>query len=322
MDALLWQRAEPLFYRAITLAPALQQRFIAKTCAHNPHLAALLTSLLKQRTDDSPCADIITKLAAELVIGSIASQGDTLGAYRLTRLLGQGGMASVYLATPLQASCQKQVAIKLLAAPFYHARHAAAFYQEKRVLSRLVHPGIIGLIDSGTSKTGRPYLVMPYLKGQRLSQHCQAPRLTLHDILPVLICLAQTLCYLHQQGIVHCDIKPANVMVTTKGTPVLVDFGIAQHLSEVKLQSTVRGSAWLTTAYASPEQIEGRALSQQTDIYAFGKLIEKVLPQPVNAALATVISQALHPDTHKRYPDMTALTADLCEVKQVLRGRH
>jgi serine/threonine protein kinase len=217
------------------------------------------------------------------------------GRYRVERELGQGGMATVYLAEDLRH--HRQVAIKVLRPELAAVLGAERFVQEITTTAQLQHPHILPLFDSG-SADGFLYYVMPYVEGETLrTRLAREKQLGVHDALEIVKVVAGALDYAHKRGIVHRDIKPENILLQD-GTPLVADFGIAVAVSTAggdRLTET--GLSLGTPAYMSPEQAAGeRDLDARSDVYALGCLTYEMLagdPPFVARTAAAVIARHL-----------------------------
>jgi serine/threonine-protein kinase len=199
--------------------------------------------------------------------------GRNLGPYRLLDQLGAGGMATVYKA--YHAAMDRYVAIKVL--PRHLAREPnfrARFQQEARVIARLEHRYILPVYDAAEDD-GIPYLVMRYTDGGDLN-NLIAEGLSVARAIELLAQVAEALGYAHRQGVIHRDVKPANVLIGRDGDALLADFGIAKIYADT-LQLTGEGSMVGTPAYMAPEQLQGKPVDARTDIYALGVVLYQVL---------------------------------------------
>ncbi len=199
--------------------------------------------------------------------------GHNLGPYRLLDQLGAGGMATVYKA--YHAAMDRYVAIKVL--PQHLARDPnfrARFQQEARVIARLEHRHILPVYDVA-EEDGIPYLVMRYTDGGDLN-NLIAGRLTVERAVELLAQVAEALGYAHRRGVIHRDVKPANVLIGRDGDALLADFGIAK-IYENTLQLTGEGTMVGTPAYMAPEQLQGKRVDARTDIYALGVVLYQAL---------------------------------------------
>ena len=196
------------------------------------------------------------------------------GRYQLGSLLGVGGMASVYLAT--DRVLERQVAVKVLSPPYAQDPvFVERFGREARAAAQLSHPNIVAVFDSGTD-ADQPYLVMEYVPGESLAQllHRQgrlAPRRAVE--LAIQVCAA--LAAAHAQGLVHRDVKPANVLVGPDGQVKVTDFGIVKAAAATTLTGT--GTVLGTAAYLSPEQAQGHPVDARSDLYGLGCVLYELL---------------------------------------------
>jgi len=199
------------------------------------------------------------------------------GRYRLTALLGHGGMGAVYRAE--QLSLQREVALKVLRADLAGPEAAARFSREALALSRLDHPNIVRVIDSGQAE-GRPYLVMELVTGRDLLQELFRGPLPPERAVPILAALCDALAAAHAQGIIHRDLKPENVILTEQGAPKILDFGIA--VAGESSRVTAAGFVLGTPEYLAPEQAMGQPLTPRSDLYTLGvvayRMLSGVLP--------------------------------------------
>ncbi|GAC1349591.1 MAG: hypothetical protein NVS4B7_09320 [Ktedonobacteraceae bacterium] len=217
-----------------------------------------------------------------------------LGKYELQQLLGRGGMAEVWKA--LDTQLQRYVAIKLLHANLQtDPDFVTRFTREAQIIAALRHPNIVQIYDfhiseggeAGTSETDAiAYMVMEYIKGQTLAHYIhdtshrkQFPPAA--EIIRLFTPISLAIDYAHQQSMIHRDIKPANILLdqshTTRnliGEPILSDFGLAKLLSAAS--QTVSGTVLGTPLYISPEQVQNRPVSGQTDIYSFGAVLYEI----------------------------------------------
>ena len=215
---------------------------------------------------DAPVLDLLER-EAETELG----EGDRLGAWRLLRRLGKGGMGAVHLAERADGHFEQQAAVKLIRG-YPSPDTLAHFARERQILATLQHPCIARLLDGGATPGGQPYLVMDYVEGVPIDDHCDARALDLRARLELFRAVCAAVQFAHQRLIVHCDLKPSNVLVRGDGTPVLLDFGIARALDRPRL-ADVAAASYFTPGYASPEQLRGDAVTTASDIYALGLIL-------------------------------------------------
>ena len=198
----------------------------------------------------------------------------TVPGYSIARKLGQGGMASVYLAT--QHSFERDVALKIMS-PLLNSdpSFAARFKREARIVAQLSHASIVPVFDVGEHQSCH-YLSMEYLSGGDLKQRLLQGEHDLSLALNVCIALSAALDVAHRKGFVHRDIKPENVLFREDGTPVLTDFGIARALDSGR-SMTLAGMLVGTPDYMSPEQVKGLELDGRSDLYSLGIVFFEIL---------------------------------------------
>ena len=201
--------------------------------------------------------------------------GLRLGAWRITRLLGRGGMGEVYEATRADGNFEQRVAIKLL------QREAAAqmerFQAERQILARLEHPGIARLYDGGVTEDGRPFMVMEFVEGRPITEYCQVIQASFEQRLALFIQVCDAVAYAHRNLVVHRDLKSSNILVTPNGAVKLLDFGIAKLLDAQRARVTQAAAIPMTPICAAPEQLTGGAITTATDVYALGLLLFELL---------------------------------------------
>ncbi len=232
-----------------------------------PHLSALLPE--EESTD-----------SGEAAIDPLDT-GQRLGAYRITDMLGQGGMSVVYRAERADNQFEQTVAVKLLRS-VPHPEVLQRFRTERHILAALDHPNIAQILDGGTTPDGRPYFVMEYVDGRPITEYCNENQLSIEERLDLFSTVVETVQYAHRSLIIHRDLKPSNVLVRDDGAVKLLDFGIAKVLDvgpneSFAAPSTRTGRHLMTPEYAAPEQVKGEAITTATDVYALGILLYELL---------------------------------------------
>jgi len=215
--------------------------------------------------------------------------------YAVEREIGVGGMATVYLATDLKH--ERQVAVKVLNPELAQSLGADRFLREIKTAANLTHPHILPLFDSGEAD-GFLFYVMPYMKGEPLGARItKEKQLPVEDAVQITREIADALAYAHREGVIHRDVKPANIMLE-EGHAILADFGVAQAVDEAKDERLTRtGTSLGTPAYMSPEQASGeRDLDGRSDQYALGCVLYEMLaghPPFTGAQVEAVVRQHL-----------------------------
>jgi eukaryotic-like serine/threonine-protein kinase len=282
-----WHHVKELFDAALQQAPEARETFIRDACAGDEVLLAELESLLAE--DD----------VARMFLEPATTPGwarhhdgrepeargttDRVGAYRLLRQIGRGGMADVYLAARSDHFYRRFVAVKVVRSAGLResADVLSRFRHERQALAILDHPNIVKLLDGGTTEHGVPYLVMDYVRGTPIDEYCERHRCSIPERLHLFCTICAAVHYAHQNLIIHRDLKPSNIVVTPEGVPKLLDFGIAKLLQPELWSHTIglTGSEMrlMTPAYASPEQLRGEPITTASDVYSLGVLLYELL---------------------------------------------
>jgi predicted Ser/Thr protein kinase len=195
------------------------------------------------------------------------------GRYALESVLGQGGMAEVYLGTDRVLG--RQIAVKILGSQFSRdSSFVARFRREAQSAASLNHPNVVSVFDTG-SDDGTHFIVMEYVQGRTLSQLIRQGSLLPERAAEIAAAVARALGFAHSQGIVHRDVKPGNVMLTSSGDVKVMDFGIARATASESLTQTA--TVLGTATYFSPEQAQGEAVDPRSDVYSLGVVLFEML---------------------------------------------
>jgi serine/threonine protein kinase len=252
--------------------------------------------------------------------------------YETLSVLGQGGMATVYLARDRELG--RDVALKIMRLPEAAPGVGERLRQEARILARLEHPGLVPVHDVGTLPDGRVFYAMKRVKGSRLDQHLRDSPL-LSERLRLFERICETVAFAHAQGVIHRDLKPANVMVGPFGEVLVLDWGVAKlhhegptppASSAPTAASTAHGTVVGTPGYMSPEQARGQPVDARTDVFALGRILESMVAEPgpgeparVPRPLASILDKALAPEPDRRYPGARELGEDVARDLSGLR---
>ena len=317
-----WQELRALFAAAMAQPVNERAAFLANECGDRPELKAQVEDLLESAdTADADFVALVQRAAADAV-GDVP---DTVGPYRILRLLAEGGMGRVFLAERIDQQYEQQVAIKLLSPRIPTRRLLQRFRAERQILANLSHPNIARLLDGGETDGGLPYLVMEFVDGVPLFEYCAREKPGLRRRLELFTTICDAIQHAHQNLVVHRDIKSTNIFVTADEEVKLLDFGIAKLLQPddvgYTMAITVADARLLTPANASPEQISGDQITVATDVYQLGLLLYELLTDQPPYAIESLTPGELESiirDTMPARPSMKArdrlrksLTGDL-----------
>jgi serine/threonine protein kinase len=288
MDPERQRRRDALLETALGLDAASVAALLEEVSVSDPMLRQEVERLLAV---DQQLAPAFLEAGARGWDGHPLDIGETVGRYVVQALIGAGGMSAVYRAH--DAGIDRDVALKILLPHGAGADRTKLFFAELKVLGAFRHDHVVRVYDFGEAR-GLPYLVMELLEGEDLAQaiaaqHCGGVRRKL-DIARQL---ATALKDLHAAGIVHRDVKPANVFLDTSGRVKLMDFGISRADGTEQTRTSV---LWGTPEYLSPEQIQGQSATPRSDIYAYGVLLVELFSgvRPFRGTIADVLYRIVH----------------------------
>ena len=293
-DSSHWAEVSPYLDEALELDPAEREPWLAALSASHPALAAELRGLLELHSTN--CATGFMErsplVAAESLIGQ------QIGPYTIERLLGRGGMGSVWLGRRSDGKFEGRAAVKLLDRRGLGRDAANQIRHEASLLARLSHAHIARLFDAGVRASGQPYLILEYVEGQPIDRYCNEHQLPLPARLRLFLAVLDAVAHAHGQLIVHRDLKPSNVLVTSDGVVKLLDFGVAALQSVPRGEGTTGegGPQALTPGYAAPEQLRGEPVSAASDVYSLGVLLHVLVtgehPHGTGGSTATELVRA------------------------------
>ncbi len=276
-----WRQIEEIFQTVIERASDERKAALTQYCGSDAELRREVESLLDHEVPDAFIQEPIRDAAQALSLQAGAELiGQRLGAYRVTRLLGHGGMGTVYEATRADERFEQRAAIKIIKGGMDTAFVRDRFTRERRILARLEHPHIARLIDGGETEEGLPYFVMEFVEGQPIGEYCAANQLSINERLKLFRQVCAAAQFAHQSLVIHRDLKPSNILINKDGVPKLLDFGIAKLLDPDTADDaahTTTGLRMMTPEYASPEQVRGKNITTASDIYSLGVILYELL---------------------------------------------
>jgi len=315
-----WQLVRTIFDDALSRSPEERPKFVRQACKQNQALQTEVESLLASL--DSAETFLEAPAVVQIVennppVENLLSRGQILGNYEIGDLIGTGGMGEVYLARDIRLN--RKVAIKLLRESFLPDVQAKQrLLREARTAALLEHPNICQIYEIDETPD-HCFIVMQYVDGATLAEMLAKGPLGTAASLNLGVQIADGLAEAHEQGIIHRDIKPGNVIVNDKGQAKILDFGLARFIeAETNLQTAKRlnssGQVMGTVPFMSPEQLRGKVLDQRTDIFSLGSLLYEMLsgrPAFTRESNAEAIAAILHDE-----PDWSQISEPLRPVLQ------
>jgi serine/threonine-protein kinase len=288
MDESRLEQVIALFEQALSIPHEQRPEFVRAVSGDDTALRRELGSLLDANESAAVYFDdladrVVSPAHAALVDAATVGprwEGRRVGAYRLVREVGRGGMSRVFLAERADGEFEQQVALKLLRPGFDSDIDVMRFRAERQILASLNHPNIARLLDGGVTDDALPYLVLEYIDGAPVDRYCQSRGLSTRQRLELFLTIADAVEYAHRNSVVHRDLKPSNILVTSNGTVKLLDFGVAKLLEQdaPSARPTTRTThRWMTPDYAAPEQIRGKPITPRTDVYQLGAALYELL---------------------------------------------
>jgi tetratricopeptide (TPR) repeat protein len=273
------QRLEELFHAVSELDEDRRSEYLAAHCAGDEALRDAVENLLEAGRE-ADAQELLNAPALHVEARNLAADAELpierLGPYRILSRLGVGGMGIVYLAERDDEQFRKQVAVKVVPLGTVDGEAVRRFRRERQILANLEHPIIARLLDGGVTGDGLPYLVMEYVDGIPIDRYAAGRRLTVAKRLALFRSICNAVAYAHRNLVVHCDLKPGNILVTADGVPKLLDFGIAKLIGDTT-DHEATAALLMTPGYASPEQLRGEPATTATDVYSLGLVLYELL---------------------------------------------
>jgi TonB family protein len=270
-----WRRVQELFEAAADLRPSEQDAYLATACAGDDGLRKEIEALLRSDAEAGSFIEHAIRRSSDLLLAAEPDPLEALGKigkYEILGRIGEGGFGIVYKGR--DAVLQRYVAVKTCSSSDEKLRRR--FFREGQIAAGLQHPNITTVYDLGVER-GIPYLVQEFLAGEDLNHKiARQEGLTTLRRLDILVQVARGLEYAHLQGVLHRDVKPANIRILPPGGVKIMDFGIAKLLHEVS-DVTTKGVTLGTVGYLAPEQLRGEEVDRRTDIFSFGVLVYELL---------------------------------------------
>ncbi len=279
-----WDKIKFLYREVFELSPEERNAFLNEKCKDNPELKKEIEALIEAAKKAEKIWEVSPLQADEMAEGQYSPasfDGKIIGKYKVEKRVGEGGMAVVYSAVRIDNQFSRRVAIKFIKKGMDTEEIVRRFKVEQQTLAGLDHSFIAKIIDGGTTDDDLPFFVMEYIEGIPITEYCDQNKFSVDQRLKLFIQVCSAVNYAHQNLIVHRDIKPSNILITPKGEPKLLDFGIAKLLGNEQNTNTTAltraGSRLMTVEYASPEQVAGSKITTASDIYSLGILLYELL---------------------------------------------
>ncbi|MCQ8869225.1 serine/threonine protein kinase [Vibrio splendidus] len=253
---------------------------------------------------------------AQQATGSELSLTDTLvDKYYISHELGRGGMGVVYSASRADRTFEQDLAIKFIQPALTHILGKHALFQEAQLLAHLNHPCIAKVFDGGVYEES-VYIVMERVEGETLSLYLQNRSFSEKQKLSLFKEICSAIEHAHQKQVLHADLKPENILIDPLGSPKILDFNLTQKVKQPAPHQSSDASILTaySKAYASPEQIAGHFLTQQSDIYSLGKVLALIFDSSSNLDINLIVEKATNHEPYRRYASVSELRQDIVRI--------
>ncbi|MEO1656597.1 MAG: serine/threonine-protein kinase [Pseudomonadota bacterium] len=308
------KRALAIVDLALTKSEAEREDFVRQETKDEIELQERALTLLRKLEEDLG-SDLKTAGGARLFEDVV--RPETVGPYTVESEIGRGGMGIVYLGRRSNVDFEHQVAIKLVSEIRQTPRLTERLLSERRVLARLSHPHIAQFYDGGETEDGRPYFVMEYVEGAPLRKFLAAHDIGLEDRVRIFREICSGVAYAHSNLIVHRDLSPANILVSSEGVAKVIDFGVSHTIGEEGDDST---RLTYTEGFTAPERLRGDPATTLSDIYSLGVVFTELLKGvhgPRFDDLQAIAAKAAAAASSDRYQSVDAILDDLSRYQAI-----
>lgn len=304
------RQLEDLFRKAIAVDPSHRTSFLDQACAGQPQLRALIDGMLSAECCSGTFADAPMEAAMPEL-----QPGDSVGRWQIREKIGSGGLGHVYHAFCDADGVMMEAAVKVLK-PGLGAALRERFVQERLILVGLDHPFIARLIDAGVGSCGTSFMAMEFVEGSQLHIWLEQRNRSVTERIELFGRICEAVAYLHDNMVVHGDLKPGNVVIKGDGTPRLLDFGAARLVTDSETHGTL--TRWMMTpGYASPEQLAGLGPSPVGDVFSLGCIFQEMFQgERLSSDLTSIQNKCLARDTNQRYASARAIAEDLTRFRE------
>ncbi|TVU61340.1 serine/threonine protein kinase [Vibrio atlanticus] len=303
-----------VFYHLMDLSDAEKSLYLERLEQEQPSLYQQILPLINEVSSEQ-----ITSLLgfhAQQATGSELSLSDTLvDKYYISHELGRGGMGVVYSASRADRTFEQDLAIKFIQPALSHILGEHALFQEAQLLAHLNHPCIAKVFDGGVYEES-VYIVMERVEGETLSLYLQNRSFSEKQKLSLFKEICSAIEHAHQKQVLHADLKPENILIDPLGSPKILDFNLTQKVKQPAPHQSSDASILTaySKAYASPEQIAGHFLTQQSDVYSLGKVLALIFDSSSNLDINLIVEKATNHEPYRRYASVSELRQDIVRI--------
>lgn len=304
------QSPTEVFYHLMDLSGSDKEVYLKKLKSLQPELFKKVSPLLAVDKESEQFTQLLGFHAHQAMNIELDLTNTLIHKYHITHELGRGGMGIVYAASRADKTFEQDLAIKFIQPSLTHILGKKALFDEAQLLAHLNHPYIAKVFDGGVYE-GSVYIVMERVKGQTLCQYLASTHLAPNKKLKLFKDICFAIEHAHQNQILHADLKPENILIDDDASPKILDFNLTQKVSQSNKSNSTLLTAY-SKAYASPEQMAGDYLTQQSDIYSLGKILKLLFPkEKPTSDIAHIIEKSIQEEISKRYSTVAEMRLDI-----------
>ncbi|CDT26342.1 Serine/threonine protein kinase [Vibrio coralliirubri] len=303
-----------VFYRLMDIPDAEKSLYLKRLEQEQPSLYQQVLPLISEVSSEQLTS--LLGFHAQQATESELNLTDTLvDKYYISHELGRGGMGIVYAASRADRTFEQDLAVKFIQPSLSHILGEHALFQEAQLLAHLNHPCIAKVFDGGVYQES-VYIVMERVEGETLSLYLQNRSCSEKQRLNLFKEICSAIEHAHQKQVLHADLKPENILIDPFGSPKILDFNLTQKVKQPTPNQSSDASILTaySKAYASPEQVAGHFLTQQSDIYSLGKVLALIFDSSSNLDINLIVEKATNHDPYRRYASVSELRQDIVRI--------
>ncbi|MBE8578864.1 serine/threonine protein kinase [Vibrio sp. OPT18] len=303
-----------VFYRLIDIPDAEKSLYLKRLEQEQPSLYQQVLPLISEVPSEQ-LTSLLGFHAQQATESELNLTYTLVDKYYISHELGRGGMGIVYAASRADRTFEQDLAVKFIQPSLSHILGEHALFQEAQLLAHLNHPCIAKVFDGGVYEES-VYIVMERVEGETLSLYLQNRSCSEKQRLNLFKEICSAIEHAHQKQVLHADLKPENILIDPFGSPKILDFNLTQKVKQPTPNQSSDASILTaySKAYASPEQVAGHFLTQQSDIYSLGKVLALIFDSSSSLDINLIVEKATNHEPYRRYASVSELRQDIVRI--------